>query len=198
MVVRRHYLKRGLTYRRAEETAHFVRHFDEPARPTPATARDLGIDQLADSRQRLVAGGRSAQQLDAFFVRHDALAKVEMEEIERHDASGTNASHNRKYLANSATQEKSCEFGYLSATCRSARARFLSPIDGANHNATTPSGRRASGGISRPSAFALGCQSALYSRTARSSDVQAIEHRQAHRLLLAGFAFDFVRKITTP
>src|SRR5262245_24935561 len=43
--------------------------------------------------------------------------------------------HNRKYLANSATQEISCEFGYLSATCRSARARFLSPIDGANHNA---------------------------------------------------------------
>ena len=38
----------------------------------------------------------------------------------------------------------------------------------------------------------------LNSRTARSSDVQAIEHRQAHRLLLAGFAFDFVRKITTP
>src|SRR5262249_7430459 len=40
--------------------------------------------------------------------------------------------HNRKYLANSATQEISCEFGYLSATCRSARARFLSSIDGAN------------------------------------------------------------------
>src|SRR5262249_29479510 len=29
-------------------------------------------------------------------------------------------------------QEISCGFGYLSATCRSARARFLSPIDGAN------------------------------------------------------------------
>src|SRR5262249_15689998 len=41
---------------------------------------------------------------------------------------------------------------------------------------STPSGRR---GISRPSAFALGSQSALYSRTARSSDVQAIEHSQA-------------------
>src|SRR5215510_9961366 len=136
--------------------------------------------------------------------------------------------HNRKYLANSATQEISCEFGYLSATCRSARARFLSPIDGANHNARivprlrcripdatvdqSPAsggvGNRADdfhlqratsgGGISRPSAFALGSQSALYSRTARSSDGQAIEHRQAHRLLLAGFAFDFTRKITTP
>src|SRR5215471_2044621 len=118
----------------------------------------------------------------------------------------------KKYLANSATY----------------RARFLSPIDGANHNARNCSpfaipipeatvdqspasggvGNRADdfhpqratgvGGISRPSAFALGCQSALYSRTARSSDVQAIEHRQTHRLLLAGFAFDFARKITTP
>src|SRR5262249_10972109 len=93
--------------------------------------------------------------------------------------------HNRKYLANSATQEISCEFGYLSATCRSARARFLSPIDGANHNArivprlrcripdATVDQSPASGGvgnraddfhpqratsvgeISRPSAFAL-------------------------------------------
>ena len=118
---------------------------------------------------------------------------------------------------NSATQEISCEFGYLSATCRSTRARVLSPIDGANHNArklfpvcdvlfptrllikaplreglvTARTTSTSVGGISRPSAFALGCQSALYSRTARSSDVQAIEHRQAHRLLLAGFAFDF-------
>src|SRR5262249_27144152 len=91
----------------------------------------------------------------------------------------------QKYLANSATQEISCEFGYLSATCRSARARFLSPIDGHPQRATSV------GGISRPSAFALGSQSALYSRTARSSDVQAIEHRQAHRLLLAGFCFRF-------
>jgi len=63
---------------------------------------------------------------------------------------------------------------------------------------TSLSGASSVGGISRPSAFALGSQSALHSRTACSSDGQAIEHRQAHRLLLAGFAFDFARKITTP
>src|SRR5262245_9989781 len=97
-----------------------------------------------------------------------------------------------------AQQKISCEFGYLSATCRSARARFLSPIDGANHNArivprlrcripdATVDQSPASGGvgnraddfhpqratsvgeISRPSAFALWDANQLYIRERRA------------------------------
>src|SRR5262249_38939595 len=47
-------------------------------------ARDFGVGQVADEPHRFFAGGRSVWQFDPFFVRQDAMAEIEMEEIKRH------------------------------------------------------------------------------------------------------------------
>src|SRR5262245_20110128 len=73
-----------MSYGHAQEFAPFVRHLQEPARPAPPIAADLGIGQVAHDCQRLLAGGRPVRQFNPFFVRQDAVAKVEMEEIKRH------------------------------------------------------------------------------------------------------------------
>ena len=52
--------------------------------PSERIAADLGIGQVAHDCQRLLAGGRSVRQFNPFFVRQDAVAEVEMEEIKRH------------------------------------------------------------------------------------------------------------------
>src|SRR6516164_1752130 len=77
-------LKRGVANGRAEELTLIVGHLQEPARPAPRIAADLGIGQVAHDCQRLIAGGRPVRQFNPFFVRQDAVAEVEMEEIKRH------------------------------------------------------------------------------------------------------------------
>src|SRR5262249_48838567 len=69
---------------RAEELTLIVGHLQEPARPAPRIAADLGIGQVAHDCQHLLAGGRPVRQFNPFFVRQDAVAEVEMEEIKRH------------------------------------------------------------------------------------------------------------------
>src|SRR5215813_2705918 len=71
----------------AQEFARFVRHLQEPARPAPRIAGDLGIGEVADDRQCLCAGGRPVRQFNALVVRHGAIAEAQMEEVERHDPS---------------------------------------------------------------------------------------------------------------
>jgi hypothetical protein len=50
-------LKRGVANGRAEELTLIVGHLQEPARPAPRIAADLGIGQVAHDCQRLLAGG---------------------------------------------------------------------------------------------------------------------------------------------
>src|SRR5262245_45585578 len=64
---------------RAEELTLIVGHLQEPARPAPRIAADLGIGQVAHDCQRLLAGGRPVRQFNPFFVRQDSIAEVEME-----------------------------------------------------------------------------------------------------------------------
>jgi hypothetical protein len=85
MAVRRHYLERGMTYRRAEEPPPVVRHLEKPACPPPRIAADLRVDQIAHDCPRLIARGRPVRQLDALLVGHHALAEAEMEKVMRHD-----------------------------------------------------------------------------------------------------------------
>src|SRR5262249_21966219 len=77
-------LKRGVANGSAEELTPIVGHLQEPARPAPRIAADLGIGQVAHDCQRLLTGGRLVRQFNPFFVRQDAMAEVEMEEIKRH------------------------------------------------------------------------------------------------------------------
>src|SRR5262245_50852253 len=85
MAVRRHYLERGMTYRRAEEPPPVVRHLEKPACPPPRIAADLRVDQIAHDCPRLIARGRPVRQLDALLVGHHALAEAEVEKVMRHD-----------------------------------------------------------------------------------------------------------------
>jgi len=68
-----------------KKPAAVVRQLEKPACPTPRTAADLRVGQVADDGQRLVAGGRPVRQLDPFLVGHHALAEAEIEKITRHD-----------------------------------------------------------------------------------------------------------------
>src|SRR5262245_4289225 len=85
--VRRHDLEGRMAYGHAQDFAPFVHHLQEPARPAPRIAGNLGIGEVADDRQRLLARGRPVRQFDAFVVRHSAIAEAQMEEVERHDPS---------------------------------------------------------------------------------------------------------------
>ena len=61
--------KGGVPYGHAQEFAFFVRYLQEPARPAPRVAGDLGIAQVAYHRQRLFASGGAVRQFDPFVVR---------------------------------------------------------------------------------------------------------------------------------